>query len=872
LRLARLVLLTERLGAALWPAVTLAVLLLSAALIGLPVILPPPLHVLLLVACLAASLYLGMRAWRRTRAPGLDAAERRLERDSGLSHRPLAALRDRPADVTGETNLFWRLHQARARSALRQLRLRAPDPVLAAQDPFALRSAAGLLLVAGAVMAGPHARQRIEALLSPDMNGAAESQAALVQAWIMPPSYTGLPPMFLSPGATKPIDVPENSRLTVSVTGIAVQPEISLGGESHATETLGGDNFQSAFTVGRSGRLRIGGLVSAIAGWDIRMLPNEPPVIAWAALPGRAGTSLSTQFPWRVSQRWGVAALQAELVPDGHPDLPKLALPLPLNGTPKQGSGAAELDLVSNPYAGLKMSARLTGKDVSGQSGASDAVTFILPARDFKNPLARAIVDTRRRLALHPDAPQDVAGDLAALAEAPMPPKMPEGLAPSGVILNLAAVSAVLGAAHPQASVVAEAQQRLWALALALDGGLPDENARALAEAQERMKRALEDRAAGRLSDKALQQRLDELRQALDKRMDDIARQAMQHGALEKFDPRSQHLSSARMDRLMRQMEQAMREGRMQDAQHELAELQKMFDQLKNAHVMSKQEMQARDQQQQRGQQMMGAVQDLVRRESALLDHADSRAPQIQPGAQPFRGFDLLNPPGALEAPDSSPPPGEVSPDPGQSQDSAPDDMASAPPPGQRPADKPAGLPSQKDDARTERALHRALDAMAQGFAESGGKKPPSLDEAGQAMTDASQSLDRHDDPVARDAIGRAIAALQQGAQDMSRQMQSSSPGAMQLSLQQGGNAEESGTGQEGDDDLRDGKGGRRKDPFGRQVDGNGAIADDPSLRVPDEMEQARSRAIQEELRRRGADRQRPQEELDYIGRLLKTF
>jgi 8-oxo-dGTP pyrophosphatase MutT (NUDIX family) len=44
------------------------------------------------------------------------------------------------------------------------------------------------------------------------------------------------------------------------------------------------------------------------------------------------------------------------------------------------------------------------------------------------------------------------------------------------------------------------------------------------------------------------------------------------------------------------------------------------------------------------------------------------------------------------------------------------------------------------------------------------------------------------------------------------------------------------------------------------------------SVRVPDQMEQARTRELQEELRRRGADRTRPQPELDYIDRLLKSF
>jgi hypothetical protein len=41
---------------------------------------------------------------------------------------------------------------------------------------------------------------------------------------------------------------------------------------------------------------------------------------------------------------------------------------------------------------------------------------------------------------------------------------------------------------------------------------------------------------------------------------------------------------------------------------------------------------------------------------------------------------------------------------------------------------------------------------------------------------------------------------------------------------------------------------------------------------VPEERERQRTQAIEEELRRRGADRARPQQELDYINRLLKQF
>jgi hypothetical protein len=66
---------------------------------------------------------------------------------------------------------------------------------------------------------------------------------------------------------------------------------------------------------------------------------------------------------------------------------------------------------------------------------------------------------------------------------------------------------------------------------------------------------------------------------------------------------------------------------------------------------------------------------------------------------------------------------------------------------------------------------------------------------------------------------------------------------------------------------------GDGRDPLGRRY-GNGTNGADESadVTVPDERERQRTQAIQEELRRRGAERDRPQEELDYIDRLLKQF
>jgi hypothetical protein len=75
----------------------------------------------------------------------------------------------------------------------------------------------------------------------------------------------------------------------------------------------------------------------------------------------------------------------------------------------------------------------------------------------------------------------------------------------------------------------------------------------------------------------------------------------------------------------------------------------------------------------------------------------------------------------------------------------------------------------------------------------------------------------------------------------------------------------------EGQDTAQDQGPGR--DPLGRRTrEAAGAQDAGSDTRVPDEAEQLRTRQLQDELRRRGAERERPQEELDYIDRLLRRF
>jgi hypothetical protein len=220
---------------------------------------------------------------------------------------------------------------------------------------------------------------------------------------------------------------------------------------------------------------------------------------------------------------------------------------------------------------------------------------------------------------------------------------------------------------------------------------------------------------------------------------------------------------------------------------------------------------------------------------------------------------------------------------------------AQVPDPGATPAPSAAQL-QRRSDTRTQSALRRVLGVLMEQYGDLTGNVPQPLNDADIAMREAGRALDAGDDATAAGAIQRAIEALQKGGRSMSQQL------AQQFGRQgEDGEEGEDGDGQmAGDQDGsqpgdRDGRGngqqrgrswsrdGRRqadrrpddrRDPLGRPLreDTHGQSADESGVRVPDEMEQARAHAIQEELRRRGGEKTRPQLELDYIDRLLKQF
>jgi uncharacterized protein (TIGR02302 family) len=837
---ARAAILFERVWPAIWPGLGVAGLFIVVALLDIPRMLPAWGHLLLLAATAVAVAGLLWRGLSAVRRPDDAAADRRLETASGLRHRPLSVLVDRPAHPDAAGDALWSVHVRRALAQIGKLRVGRPSPGLAKRDPRAIRGALVVGLVAAAVIAGPDAPARLALAFEPTLPRAGAEPATEVQAWITPPAYTGLAPVFLHP-ENPGVRVPAGGHLTVSVTGGAGAPTLLAPGPAADAQNvpfraLDATSFQADRDVTVGGRLVVRRDGQDLATWDLTVIADRPPTADWPEPPGQSPRSLQTRLPWEVSDDYGVTGLQAELHLTDRPEAPALVIAIPLpGGSAKAAKGVSLQDLTANPWAGLKVTGRLVVRDAPGQTGASDDAQFILPERDFQNPLARLLIAVRKGLSLHPDDRD------AALAQLDPVLSSPEALADDfGAYTNLAAIYYLL-AFEKSAQGVTDAQDRLWQLALHLEEGLADRTAKALEEAREAAREAL-DRATQNPSPENradLDKKLQELKEAIERHMQALADEAKRSNDEMPYDQNAQRLDSQEMQDKADAARDAARETRMDDAKQEMAELEKMLDALKNARADHDQNAQRNAAKRQRGRQQMGAVQDMIARQGKLLDHAQSRT---DPG-------------------------GEVQ------------HVVPAPPQPPQPDDDAA----RDSDKHVQQALRRALGELMQQFGDLTGQIPGSLGDADKAMRDATTALGAGQDKTAGTAEQQAIAALQKGGREMGQAM------AKQFGPPQPGEAGEGGedpfgtNGMSLRDDRGDGTGryprqgsadrGGGRDPLGRRY-GDGATGADESadVTVPEERERQRTQAIQEELRRRGAERDRPQEELDYIDRLLKQF
>jgi len=816
---ARLILAWEQLWPALWPLVGVIGLFLALALFDLLQSLPGWLHAGLLAGFALALLFTAIKAVRALGLPAPEAAQRRLERDSGLAHRPLAALDDRLASGGEDpaTRLVWRLHKEQLLGHLSRLRIRPPHPGLAARDPLALRALLLLLLVAAVAMAGEDYRGRLASAFSPRLAAATPAPPPSLDIWINPPGYTAVPPLLLSaaqgtgPGAAEDapgeaIPVPVGSRVLAQVNGGPVAPLLGLGAEQLAFEAVTRDAWRIEATIEAGDRLTVMQGGDTLGAWQLALLPDEMPVIEFDAPPAETARN-TLRLEYAASDDYGLVEVGALIHRLDDPEAAPIELPLTLPGRNLRDARAQSFhDLTPHPWAGIAVSVTLTATDALGQVGKSDPVHSVLPERLFQHPVARALVELRKQLTLDPSARFPVIRALSELYQRPH--HFFDDLV---VALGIAAAERrLIHDSDPEA--VPEVQELLWELALRIEQGELALAERDLRELQEQLMKALAEGA----DEAEIERLIDELSQALDKFLQALAEQMMEQMAeggmeeMEQLPPDSRTIDSRELQRMLEKARELARSGARDAAREMLAQLQNMLQNLR-ANPFS----QRLDQNQQDAFDMMSDMDDLMQRQKELLDRSYRRS---QEGEQSREG----------EA--------------GQQGE------------GKGRAGEDGQMSENQRDAATQEQLRRQLGEMMRRLGEALGDIPRPLGRAEQAMRDARDALGGEQ---AADAIApqtRALDQLQQGMQAMAQrfmEMMADSPGRGQ-----GPVGMEAGPG---------------RDPLGRSTGQTGFEALE-GVEIPNEGEVRRSREILQELRRRSGDRARPAPELDYIERLLRQF
>src|SRR6202012_3394484 len=163
--------------------------------------------------------------------------------------------------------------------------------------------------------------------------------------------------------------------------------------------------------------------------WKFTAVPDRAPTIALAKDPERQARG-SLQMSYKIEDDYGVTEAQAHFAarpaepPKGAAeprplfDPPQFPLVLP-NARTRNGVGQTVKDLSEDPYAGADVTLTLTAKDEAGNVGKSEPFDMRLPERLFTKPLARALIEQRRALALDANQRPQVSEALEALMIAP---------------------------------------------------------------------------------------------------------------------------------------------------------------------------------------------------------------------------------------------------------------------------------------------------------------------------------------------------------------------------------------------------------------------------------------------------------------------
>ena len=716
----RIVLFWERLWLALWPAAGVAGLFIALSLLDVWTLVTGWVHVVALLAFAGA---VGGALWRGLSGlsmPDGEDARRRLETRSELPHRPLTTLEDTLATAGNDegTRELWRLHRRRALASVRRLRIGFPSPGLARFDARALRAAVALLVVIGGSVAGGESWRRLASGVAPSF---ADERvvAATVEAWVAPPTYTGLPPILLkqpepadpeapeTPRSLETIQVPAGSELLAKVNGGRGLPALSLDQRAVPFTMVEADVYELRTAIDSARHMVISQSDQELGAWRLDTVPDLAPTIAFNGLPVETQRA-ALKVDYSADDDYGLAAVKLEIRLAGTDRLEEIEFVLS-GPNVRTSNDTVYQDLTPHAWAGLPVHVRLRADDQMGQSGFSETFDITLPERRFRHPVAKAVIEQRKRLASEPEARQDIARALGAIAAVPG-----DYYDDYVAFLTLNSARRRLERAGGDA-VVNDVRQMLWDTALRIEDG-----ALSIAEREVRMlEQALLEALARDAPPHEIERLMNELQEALDRYLQALAQQALQAAedtaGLQAIESDILSLSRDDLQRLLDRARELSRMGSKEAARELLSQLRDILENLR-AGVMSSQQREA----QRQGQRNLRDLGELMMRQQQLLDRSFRRAQRDMQG------------------------------------------------PGRR-GRQP--MPDARADAGVQEALRRMLGEIMRRLGENGGDIPEALGEGELSMRAAREALARNRNDQAIGPQTNALESLRTGAGAIMQQM-----------------------------------------------------------------------------------------------------
>jgi len=600
-------------------------LFIALWLFGVPAALGTFFSVLVVIIFVAGCLYFAKHDVIHFRLPSLRDIDRRIETDSDVKNRPLSGFKDRLAnDDNDEVRALWGKSRARLKTVLPDLKAPRFRSHLFNDDPYALRFLTLMLFGFALIMAGAESFSRLKDGLAPLSFDVPKKEAVEpFNIVIIPPEYTGKPQVILSSRTIQGemLNIPSGSVIKVVVNGGVRTPKLSIGQDEYA--------FNDAFETQVKAQDEPASLVLNYgffkrATWPISVIEDTPPTLSLLSDKPEVLEDGTVSFSLSVSDDYGVQYIDAVMALDDVVPAQEMGAAVKIRRSVVSPDGedfaiAPIYDFTAHPWAGLPATITFTALDETEQMASLPPLSFTLPEREFRHPVAKTLVELRKQLSWNPldqDTYDKVAYATYILTGA-------KELLHNDIVVYMAIRSAALRLKYNETTVeiTQSVMDLMWDTALRVEDGDLSLTARRLRDTQAALERALQNPD---ISDEEISALMQDMREAMAQYLQELAREMQKRMAEGQpmppmMDPSSAMNQNALGD-FMDQMEQMMRDGEISSAQEMLSQMQRLMDMMNpSMRAQMPPDMQMM-------QQGLSELQKLIESQEALLGQTEKQA------------------------------------------------------------------------------------------------------------------------------------------------------------------------------------------------------------------------------------------------------